>query len=80
MLYNETQHWLPANGGQRLKTVLGGNLSKTRGRYLAITNAYSPGENSVAEGDHAAAMDALEGALRLTVSCMIVWRLRLMLR
>lgn len=61
LLYNETQHWLPANGGQRLKTVLGGNLSKTRGRYLAITNAYSPGENSVAEGDHSAAMDALEG-------------------
>lgn len=61
LLYNETQHWLPSNGGERLKTVLGGNLSKTRGRYLAITNAYSPGENSVAEADHAAAMDALEG-------------------
>lgn len=64
ILYNETQHWLPSNGGQRLKNTLGGNLSKTNGRSLAITNAPSPGEGSVAEGDRQSAMWALEGRVK----------------
>lgn len=48
-ILNETQHWTPGNGGKELYGTVRGNLSKTRGRFLAITNAYMPGEDSVAQ-------------------------------
>lgn len=60
-LLNETQHWLPQNNGQQLKNTVEGNTTKMKARYLAITNAYKPGEGSVAENDREAFMRALEG-------------------
>ena len=64
-LYNETHHWLKSNGGIALRDTIDGNLSKTPGcRSLAITNAYAPGEGSVAEKDRETAMWALEGTIR----------------
>lgn len=60
-LLNETQHWLPQNNGQKLKNTVEGNTTKMKSRYLAITNAYKPGEGSVAEEDREAYMKSLEG-------------------
>lgn len=60
-LLNETQHWLPQNNGQKLKNTVEGNTTKMKARYLAITNAYKPGEGSVAEDDREAFMKSLEG-------------------
>ena len=49
-LLNETQHWLPSQGGQDLYNVIYDNVGKTHGaRLLCITNAYEPGQGSVAE-------------------------------
>ena len=60
-LLNEVQHWLPQNNGQQLKNTVEGNTTKMKARYLAITNAYKPGEGSVAEDDREAYMKSLEG-------------------
>lgn len=59
LLCNETQHWLPNNGGVNLYETMFDNASKAPidpttnrrvgGRILSITNAFNPGENSVAE-------------------------------
>lgn len=54
IIANETQHWLPLNEGHSMMQVIARNLAKSssRGaRSLAITNAHSPGEDSVAEHD-----------------------------
>lgn len=51
---DETHLWLRPNGGQRLAAVLRRNLGKMNGRSLESTNAFVPGEGSVAEDTHAA--------------------------
>lgn len=49
-LLNETHHWIKGNGGIKLYETIDGNATKiATARYLAITNAYLPGEDSVAE-------------------------------
>lgn len=49
MVLGETQHWVPSNGGQQLYDTVINNVSKTGSRFIAITNAYLPGQDSVAE-------------------------------
>ena len=51
---DETHLWLPTNGGRRLAAVLRRNLGKGAGRSLESTNAFLPGERSVAEDTHRA--------------------------
>lgn len=46
---NETHHWLESNKGHKMYEVIDRNIVKRKGRYLAITNAYLPGEESVAQ-------------------------------
>jgi len=46
---NETQHWTPSRGGVFLYDTVTDNVAKTGGRYICITNAPLPGEDSVAE-------------------------------
>ncbi|MFI5840556.1 terminase [Catenuloplanes sp. NPDC051500] len=46
---NETQHWVSGNNGHSMMETIDGNITKKDSRYLAITNAYLPGEDSVAE-------------------------------
>lgn len=46
---NETQHWTPSRGGPFLYDTVTDNITKTGGRYICITNAPMPGEDSVAE-------------------------------
>lgn len=51
-LLNETHHWVQGNNGLKMYETIDGNSTKAAnglGRYLAITNAYLPGEDSVAE-------------------------------
>lgn len=46
---NETQHWIPSQGGIDLYDTITDNVLKKGGRYICITNAFQPGEDSVAE-------------------------------
>lgn len=51
-ILNETQHWVEGNHGVQMFETLEGNLTKSpngTARMLSITNAYMPGEDSVAE-------------------------------
>jgi len=49
VILNETHHWISANNGTQMYEVIQNNTTKMNCRYLAITNAYLPGEDSVAE-------------------------------
>lgn len=46
---NETHHWVPQKGGDKFYLTLKNNITKIPGRFLCITNAYEPGEDSVAQ-------------------------------
>jgi hypothetical protein len=62
-LLNETQHWGSSNAGHQMYQTLDGNLAKSPNgvaRMLAITNAYQPGEDSVAEIMRQAYFDQIE--------------------
>ncbi|MFE3578142.1 terminase [Streptomyces vinaceus] len=58
---NETHHWVTGNNGDRMYETIDGNATKKDSRYLAITNAYLPGEDSVAERMREAFEKILEG-------------------
>ena len=49
LLMNEPHHMTPSRGGQDLFVTCNNNVNKVQGRMLLITNAYEPGEGSVAE-------------------------------
>lgn len=64
VVLNETQHWVKGNEGHKMYETVDGNVTKGGGkgaRYLAITNAYLPGEDSVAERARLAYMRIQEG-------------------
>ncbi|MFE7510189.1 terminase [Streptomyces sp. NPDC057540] len=49
---NETHHWLESNSGHEMAAVIERNATKSadgQSRTMAITNAFEPGEDSVAE-------------------------------
>jgi phage terminase large subunit-like protein len=48
-LKNETHHWVTGNDGHKMAETIDGNSTKMSSRWLSITNAYLPGEDSVAE-------------------------------
>lgn len=48
-ILNEVQHWLVGNKGHAMYGTIKRNAEKMDGRWLAITNAYMPGEDSVGE-------------------------------
>lgn len=60
---DETHLWLRSNGGIRLAAVLRRNLGKMNGRSLESTNAFLPGEGSVAEETHKAWEKGQDGLL-----------------
>jgi hypothetical protein len=52
VLRNETHHWREVNEGHDMDRVIARNLAKSKdgqARALSITNAYEPGEDSVAQ-------------------------------
>lgn len=61
VVLNETHHWVMGNNGDKMYETINGNATKMDGRYLAITNAYLPGEDSVAEKMREAHEKVLEG-------------------
>lgn len=48
-VFDETHLWLPGNHGDKLAETIRGNVSKMDGRTFESTNAWVPGEESVAE-------------------------------
>jgi hypothetical protein len=46
---DETEHWLPQNGGNKLALVIDRNLSKSGSRGVQTCNAWEPGIESYAE-------------------------------
>lgn len=61
-LINESHHWL-GDDGHRMAEVISDNVTKIESaRWLAITNAFMPGEDSVAEGHRQDYEDALKAA------------------
>lgn len=46
---DESEHWRPANGGVELASTLQDNLAKSGSRMLETSNAWIPGQESVAE-------------------------------
>lgn len=46
---DQTEEWVPSNGGKKLHQVIDSNAAKRSGSYLETPNAFIPGENSVAE-------------------------------
>lgn len=60
---DETHLWLPNNGGKRLAATIRRNVAKTNGRTVETTNAFVPGEKSVAEATHEAAQKNEPGLL-----------------
>lgn len=60
-ILNETQHWYASNGGKLMLETIDGNIAKVSGRYIAITNAPDPSEQSVAQEARENYMAMLEG-------------------
>lgn len=58
---DETHLWLPTNGGTRLARTIRRNVAKMSGRTYETTNAFVPGEKSVAEGTHQAVIKGAAG-------------------
>lgn len=61
---DETEHWRPANGGPFLASTLADNLAKSGSRMLETSNAWVPGEDSVAEATWEAWTAQEEGRVR----------------
>lgn len=58
---DETHLWTPTNGGRRLARTIRRNVAKMGGRTYETTNAFVPGEESVAEGTHKSVADGAPG-------------------
>ncbi len=58
---DQTEEWVPSNGGPRLASKLRTNTAKNGGRTLESPNAYIPGEGSVAETSAEFAASIREG-------------------
>ena len=61
LVADETEHWLPSNGGVELHAVVSDNLAKSGSRMLETCNAWVPGRSSVAEGSWEAWLAQEEG-------------------
>lgn len=62
-ILNEVQHFLLGNKGHAMYEVIYQNAAKMDGRWLAITNAYKPGEESIGERLRLEYEDGLQGRL-----------------
>lgn len=62
IIADETEWWKPANGGVELASTLADNLAKSGSRMLETSNAWIPGQDSVAEDTWDAWVAQEEGA------------------
>jgi hypothetical protein len=60
---DETHLWTPRNGGVKLAATIRRNTSKMDGRSFESTNAFEPGEDSVAERTYNASQKGAPGLL-----------------
>lgn len=58
---DETHLWTPRNGGKRLAATIRRNVSKMGGRTYETTNAFDPGDDSVAQATDKAAREGARG-------------------
>jgi len=61
---DQTEAWVPSNGGVNLAAVIRRNLGKVGGSSIETPNAFLPGEHSVAEKSAAYAAEIVEGRTR----------------
>lgn len=61
---DETEHWLPGNGGPEFNATLVDNLAKSGSRMLETCNAWKPERGSVAEATYQAWLLQEEGRSR----------------
>lgn len=69
---NETHHWTSSNAGHDMADVIDRNATKSSdgsARYLSITNAFEPGQDSVAERERDA-FDSVESGKSLASRIM----------
>jgi hypothetical protein len=64
VVLDQTEAWVPSNGGVKLAATLRRNLGKTAGCSVESPNAFVPGELSVAERSTAYAQKIAEGRAR----------------
>lgn len=64
-ILDQTEEWVPSNGGPALAQKIRTNTAKNGGRTIESPNAYIPGEGSVAEASAETAKAALEGRTRI---------------
>src|SRR5205807_264469 len=48
-VFDQTESWLPNNGGRKLAATIRRNLTKVNGASVETPDAFVPGEDSVAE-------------------------------
>lgn len=65
-ILDQTEEWVPSNGGPRLAQNIRTNTSKNGGRTVESPNAYVPGEDSVAEASAEFAAAIREGRAKTT--------------
>lgn len=58
---DQTEEWVPSNGGPKLAQTIRSNAAKIGGRTLESPNAFTPGEGSVAEDSAAFAKAIADG-------------------
>lgn len=58
---DETHLWTPRNGGKRLAATIRRNVGKMGGRSYETTNAFDPGDDSVAQATDKAALTGARG-------------------
>jgi len=63
---DQTESWVPSNGGVNLAAVIRRNLGKVGGSSIETPNAFLPGEDSVAEQSASYAAAIAEGRARDT--------------
>lgn len=61
---DEMEHWKPANGGPDLSATLLDNLAKSGARMMETSNAWVPGQETVAEATWDAWLSQEEGRLK----------------
>lgn len=69
VIKNETHHWLENNEGHAMVEVIDRNVTKSKGgtaRTLSITNAYNPGEDSVAQQERESWEEEVASGWRVT--------------
>lgn len=72
-IMDQTETWLPGNGGQRLARVLRNNATKLNGLTLETPNAFTIGENSVAETTARFAEEVRRGKVRPEVAKALLY-------